>query len=156
MEIILIAAASENNVIGKGGEIPWDIPGEQKRFKDITIGHTVVMGRKTYESIGRLLPGRRNIILTRNLDFSVQDATICHSNGEVLAACKENEKVFIIGGEGVYKAFMRDATGIELTRVHRDIDGGDAMFPQIDESQFKLVTTQDHNTHSYLTYVRSN
>ena len=96
MEIILIAAMAANRVIGRDNIIPWDIPGEQTRFKKITMGHPMIMGRKTYQSIGRPLPGRRNLVLTRNKNFEADGCEVVHFLKQGFAACRGENKVFII------------------------------------------------------------
>ena len=115
MELILIAAMASNRVIGRENTIPWNIPGEQTRFKDTTMGHSLIMGRKTWESIGKPLPGRRNIVVTRNSDFQAPGAEIVHSLKEGLALTEGTEKVFIIGGAQLYHLSLERADTLILT-----------------------------------------
>lgn len=141
MEIILIAAMASNRVIGKDNTIPWHIPGEQQRFKEITMGFPLIMGRKTYESIGRPLPGRRNIIITRNRDYAASGCDVVHSLEMALDACKGEKKVFVIGGEQLYKLSLDKATSIILTVLDRPVEG-DNIFPEFSEELFELKDTE--------------
>ena len=144
MEIILIAAMSANRVIGRNNSIPWDIPGEQARFKKITMGYPLVMGRKTWQSIGRPLPGRRNIVVTRNRTFTAEGAEVVHSLQEAIDTCRDEERVFIIGGEQLYRQGLDHADTLILTVIDRDIDG-DTFFPDFSCPPFKLVKTETVN-----------
>ena len=142
--INIIAAASLNNVIGKDGAIPWHLPNDLKHFKEITLNHPVIMGRITFESIldslGKPLPGRRNIILSRSKTFSeYEDVEVISSLEEI---DKENE-IFIIGGERIYSQTINLADRIYLTRVEEHIDG-DTYFPEIDMSIWKLTSEEKH------------
>lgn len=141
MEIILIAAMAANRVIGQDNDIPWHIPGEQQRFKEITWGHVLVMGRKTYESIGRPLPGRRNIVITRNKAYLAPGCEVADSLEKALALCKDVEKVFIIGGAQLYSLGLDRATEIMLTVLDREVDG-DVFFPKFDENQYVVVHSE--------------
>ena len=135
MIITLIAAASENNCIGKNGKIPWNLPNDFKHFREATKGKPVVMGRKTHESIGRVLPGRKNIIVTRQ-DIKAEGCEVVHSVEEALEIVKNEPEVCVIGGGEIYKQALPFANRIDLTRVHTIIEGGDAFFPE-----FKIPTT---------------
>jgi dihydrofolate reductase len=131
MKISLIAAMAKNRVIGRQGEIPWKIPGEQKLFKKITLRHAVIMGRKTYESIGRPLPGRTNIIVTRQKQYQAQGCTVVHDLSSALNHCPEDEdEAFICGGGQLYHEALPIADHIYLTVIPRDIPG-DTYFPEI-------------------------
>lgn len=127
--ISMIAAISRNNYIGKANKLPWHIEEDLQYFKQVTLGHTIIMGRKTFESIGRPLPSRRNIVLTRDKDFSVPGVEIIHSFEDVLqlAIAEENE-TFIIGGGEIYTLFIPYANKLYLTLVDIDIKG-DILFP---------------------------
>lgn len=129
MQISLIVAASDNDVIGIRGELPWHLPADLKRFKQLTMGKPIVMGRLTHESIGRPLPGRRNVILTRNGNYRSPGCERVSSVDDVLAFA--DEEVMVIGGGDVYAQFLPHAQRIYLTRVHVCIDG-DAFFPQLE------------------------
>jgi dihydrofolate reductase len=130
MIISIIAAMSERGVIGNRGAIPWDIPADRRRFRELTMGHTLIMGRKTFESIGRPLPGRRNIVLSRKPDYKAEGCVICGSLDEALLACADSGEVFICGGEELYRKALPLADNIFLTIVHSDPEG-DAFFPPV-------------------------
>lgn len=135
----IIVAASQNNVIGSQGKIPWNLPEDMSRFKRLTRGHTVVMGRKTYESIGRPLPARNNIVITSDPNFSVPGVTVMRSVEET----KNVEgKIWYIGGEGIYKEALTFAEIVFLTRVHKTVEG-DAFFPAIDLSRYEILAEAD-------------
>jgi dihydrofolate reductase len=162
MIITLVVAASENNVIGRDGGLPWDLPNDMRHFKEITIGHTVVMGRKTYSSIGRPLPDRRNIIVTRQDDFRVEGCEIVHSLEEAFALSEEaaSEEVCVIGGGEIYAQALPFASRIELTRVHITIDG-DTFFPKFSEDSWEEINREEHEEdddhiypYTFLTYER--
>ena len=159
-EITIIAAVSENNVLGKNNKLIWHIPNDLKRFKKLTLGHSVIMGRKTFESIARPLPQRKNIILTRNKNYKAKGAVIAHNVKEALNFCENDNQPFIIGGGEIYKLFMSISNKIELTRIHKPYDG-DAFFPEILEEKWKLVNSKKNYFNetkiinfSYLTYIK--
>jgi dihydrofolate reductase len=130
MLISIIAAMSLNRVIGKNNQIPWHIPGEQKRFKEITWGHSIIMGRKTHESIGRVLPGRTNIVITRQENYSAPGCIVVHSLEAALKNCPPHEtEAFIIGGEQIFRLALPFAQRIYLTIIQKEIEG-DAFFPE--------------------------
>jgi len=137
MPVSLIAAVARNGTIGRGGRMPWRLPNDMARFKRITLGHTVLMGRRTWESLGRPLPGRRNVVLTRDESFSAFGCETVHSveQGRALAAGAE---LFVIGGATVYTAFMPFADRLFITHVDSDVPG-DAAFPPIDRARWRLV-----------------
>lgn len=141
MEIILIAAMNEQRVIGKNNDIPWNVPGEQTRFKEITWGHPMIMGRKTYESIGRALPGRRNIIVTRNPCFQAKGCDVALSLSAGLALCRGDDKVFIIGGEQLFRESIPLADTLILTIVQIEVEG-DTFFPEFSEKEFPLSRSE--------------
>ena len=142
MKIILIAAESENNVIGRKGQIPWDLPDDLKRFRKLTEGHTVIMGRKTFESLKHALPHRRNIVVTHQ-NVSFDGCAVVHSLDEVLKMCADESEVWVIGGGEIYREVLPKADRIELTRVHVTIDG-DAFFPVFDRSGWDLKKSAHH------------
>lgn len=135
MKIILIAVMAENRVIGRGSDIPWHIPGEQKRFKQITMGHTLIMGRKTHESIGKPLPGRKNIIITRQKKYAALGCTVAESLPAALEKCANAQKVFIAGGGQIYEQALPFADEICLSILHRQVEG-DIFFPEFSEKDF--------------------
>ncbi len=134
--LCIIAAVSANGVIGADGRLPWHLPDDLKFFKTETLGCPVIMGRRTWESIGRPLPGRRNIVVTRNPGFSAAGAAIAASLGEAIAQCAGEAKVFVIGGGELYRAALPLAERIVLTEIQREFPG-DARFPEFDRSQWK-------------------
>ncbi len=146
MIISLIGAASENDVIGKDGWMPWDLPAELTYFRTITRGKTVIMGRKSYEAVGRPMPNRHNIVVSRNKDLSIPNVDVVSSVEEAIELAKKDnlDEIFLIGGEGIYKAGLPLADRMYLTRVHTMIDGGEAFFPEFDESAWKIVKSERH------------
>ena len=138
MKISLIAAMAKNRVIGDKGEIPWKIPGEQKLFKKFTMGHAVIMGRKTYESIGQPLPGRTNIVVTRQKSYRAEGCHVVHDLAGALKCCPEDEgEAFICGGGQLYHEAIPIADRIYLTVIPRDIPG-DTYFPNILAAEFRV------------------
>ena len=138
MLISHIVAMASNRVIGNRGEIPWKIPGEQKMFKEITMGHTIVMGRKTYEAIGRPLPGRTNIVVTRQADYQAPGCKVVHDIKIALESCPPDEsEVFIIGGGQIYEETISIADRIYLTVLPKEVSG-DTYFPEFSESDFEI------------------
>lgn len=155
----MIAAASGNNVIGKDNDMLWRLPDDFKRFKALTSGHAIVMGRKTFESLPGILPNRTHIIVTRNKDYKVDGCETESSLVEALITRTEND-VFIIGGGEIYKQGMELADKIELTRVHANFEG-DTFFPEINLTEWKLINEEFHDSDlkhqysfTYQTYIR--
>lgn len=146
MDISLIAAISENYVLGKDNQLLWRLPDDMKFFKNTTMGHPVVMGRKTFESFGKPLPGRKNIIVTRQKDYNPEGAIVVHNLDDAIAEAKkeEQEEIFIIGGGEIYKQTLSDATKIYLTLVHHTFEEGDAFFPEINEEEWLEVKRELH------------
>lgn len=160
-KVTLIAAAGENNELGKDSDLVWHLPDDFKRFKRLTTGHAIIMGRKTFETFPDLLPNRRHIIITRKENYHPEGATVVHSLEEALEAAKDDEQPFIIGGGEIYKLSMEKADSIELTRVHGTFDA-DTYFPELDENKWKLVSSEEHPADerhryafTYLTYERA-
>ena len=141
-EIILIAAMAANRVIGRENTIPWHIPGEQQRFKELTMGHALIMGRKTRQAIGRPLPGRRNIVISRNPDFQTPGSEVVHSLEEGLALCPDETKIFIIGGEQIYRLALPLVDTLILSVLPYAVDG-DACFPEFSSSDFELTIRKE-------------
>jgi dihydrofolate reductase len=161
MRVTLIAAVSENGVIGRGNALPWHLPADLRRFKQLTTGHAVVMGRKTWESIRRPLPHRRNIVISGSPGFHPVGATVVGSFEAALDAARDLAEVFAIGGSRVFAAALPLTDRLELTRVHAQVPG-DAFFPKIDFSEWKLVAEERHpadDQHafpfSFLTYEKN-
>jgi dihydrofolate reductase len=130
MVISIIAAMAENRVIGRNNKMPWDLPSDRRRFHTITRGHPIIMGRKTFESIGRPLSGRTNIVLTRRKDYSPSGCTIVHDLKSALSACIGADEVFICGGEDIFRQTVALVDRIYLTVIHCSVIG-DAFFPEI-------------------------
>ena len=142
MKLSLIVAISQNGVIGYQGQLPWHLSADLQRFKRITMGHHIIMGRATYESIDRLLPGRTTVILTHQPDYAVPGALVA---GSIAAACElaaADEEAFIIGGSSVYESALEIVERIYLTRVLADVPG-DTFFPSLDLSGWQLVESED-------------
>ena len=147
----LIVAFANNQVIGINNTLPWHLPEDLKRFRALTTGHHIIMGRKTYESLGRLLSGRTTVIVTRNKDFKVEGALIAHSlQAALLLACGDDEP-FVIGGAELYKDGLKQATKLYITEVNADFVG-DAFFTQIDLSVWQLAEKKDHLSANGLEY----
>ncbi len=143
-QIVLIVAMAHERVIGKDGRLPWHLPADLKRFKALTVGHPVIMGRKTYDSIGRALPGRHNIVVSRDAKLSVKDADCATSLRSALELAGSAGRVFVIGGEQIYRLALPLADCIELTEVDTTV-AGDACFPQIDANQWREQRRESHN-----------
>ena len=138
MPIVLIAAVARNGVIGRGGRLPWRMPADLARFKRLTLGHTVLMGRRTWESLGRPLRGRRNVVLTRDASFAEPGCEVVHSVEEGRALADGGDELFVIGGASVYAAFLPFADRLLVTHIDADVPG-DAVFPAIDPRAWRLV-----------------
>ena len=158
--IIMIAAAAENNALGKNNDLVWHLPDDFKRFKELTSGHYIVMGRKTFESFPKLLPNRTHIIVTRQKNFQPEHCIVVDSIEKALEFVPENEDAFIIGGGEIYKQSLDYTDVIELTRVHSSFDA-DTFFPEINSDHWQLVEEEYHpkdEKHlvdfTYQTYIR--
>jgi len=145
MIISIIAAVAENGVIGNKNTLPWHLPSDMKHFRETTTGHCIIMGQKTYDSIGKALPGRINIVLTFDTNFKSEGCITVTSIEEALrvAGAKNEDEVFIIGGASVYKQFIGIANRLYITRVHHSFVG-DAFFPDIDLKVWHLKKTEKH------------
>ena len=143
MIISLIAAIGKNNVIGFDNKLPWKLSGDLKRFKEITLNKPVIMGRKTFESIGKPLPNRINIIITRDKTYKADGCVVVHSVEESLKAAAENEEVMVIGGEQTYKEFLPMANKMYLTLIEKDFEG-DSYFPDYNKNDWKEVFREGH------------
>ena len=140
---ILIAAAAENNALGKNNDLLWHLPDDFKRFKTLTTGHYIIMGRKTFESFPRPLPNRTHIIITRQKNYHPEDCLIADSLNAALKKAPKNEDVFVIGGGEIYQQAIEIADKIELTRVHSHFDA-DTYFPIIDTAKWQLIFEEYH------------
>ncbi|WP_282162607.1 dihydrofolate reductase [Ulvibacterium marinum] len=162
--IAIIAAMGEDRSLGKDNDLLWHLPDDFKRFKNLTSGHKIIMGRKTFESFPKPLPNRFHIIVTRDKDYKTlhKDCTIAHSMEEAIDLVKEDKLSFIIGGGEIYKQGEEFANKLELTLIHATFPDADTFFPKIDESAWKLTTEEYHPKDAqhkfdftYLTYVRN-
>ena len=157
--VVLVLAAAQNGVIGRGDALPWDLPDDLQHFKRTTLGRPIIMGRKTFESLPKALPNRTNIVITRNTDYTAADAVVCSSLEAALKIAAEDPQPFIIGGGEIYKEALPLSDQLELTRVHKEYEG-DTFFPDIDPEHWELVNEENHTgesevlPHSYLTYQR--
>ena len=142
MRITLVAAVARNGVIGREGQLAWHLPDDLAHFKALTVGKPIVMGRKTFESIGKPLPRRVNLVMSRTLD-ALEGCRIVRSVDEAIAAAGDAPELCVIGGEAVYAAFLPRAHVLELTHVDADVDG-DARFPDFDPAAFARATAQTH------------
>ena len=156
-EITLIAAASENNVLGKDNQLIWHLPEDLKRFKRLTTGHAIIMGRKTFESLPKALPNRHNIVVTRNQNYSKEGVTVCHSLEAAIECAKNDDQPFVIGGGQVYEQAIELSDVIELTKIHAQFEG-DVFFPEIDLKKWS-VEKEERMSHpdfeySFITYTK--
>jgi len=141
--IILIAAAAENNALGKDNQLLWHLPDDFKRFKQQTTGHHIIMGRKTFESFPKPLPNRTHVIITRQHYDAPDGCIVVDSLEKAIAVCPKDEDIFVIGGGEIYKLAMPVADKIDLTRVHT-VKDADTFFPEIDPSQWRLASSEFH------------
>ena len=154
----MIVARSRNHVIGRDNQMPWKISADLQFFKRVTMGHPVIMGRKTWESIGRPLPGRRNIVVTRNQDLVLTGAEVVHSLDEALSSLSEFSRVFVIGGEQLFTQAFPKADRLFITEIDIDVDGGDTFFEVPSPSEWKEVertpASEGDVTFSFVTLER--
>ncbi|MDR3490622.1 MAG: dihydrofolate reductase [Gammaproteobacteria bacterium] len=153
MRISAVIARSENNVIGLNNKLPWHMPADLKHFKQLTLGKPILMGRKTYESIGKPLPGRQNIILTQDKNFSAPNCTVVHSIAEAVKAAEGNDELCVIGGAQLFESMLGQIQTLYLTVIHADFDG-DAYFPLLNpvewhEIQRETFPADESNPYSY-------
>ncbi|MGA9638396.1 dihydrofolate reductase [Flavobacterium sp.] len=158
--ITMIAAAAENNALGKNNELVWHLPNDFKRFKSLTTGHHIIMGRKTFESFPKPLPNRTHIVISRQDDYKPEGCIVVNSINEALRISPKDEDTFIIGGGEIYKLALPYSNKIELTRVHHTFEA-DAFFPEIDEDEWKLSESEFHSKddkhlfdYTYQTYIK--
>ena len=156
--ISMIVARSRNHVIGRDNQMPWKISADLQFFKKVTMGHPVIMGRKTWESIGRPLPGRRNIVVSRNTDLQLTGAEVVHSLDAALATLNEFPRVFVIGGEQLFTQAFPQADRLYITEIDMDVDGGDTFFKVPDPEQWKEIertpASEGEITFSFITLER--
>ena len=156
----MIAAVAENNALGKNNALVWHLPNDFKRFKSLTTGHHIIMGRKTFESFPKPLPNRTHVVITRQKDYNPEGCIIVDSIEKAIAVCPENESSFIIGGGEIYNLGLPFADRLEITRVHHSFEA-DAFFPEISSDDWKEIQT-DFNpvddkhqfAYTYQTFVK--
>jgi len=159
MTVSIVVAISENHTIGKDNKLLWYLPNDLKHFKEITTGHTIIMGRKTYESVGKPLPNRRNIITTRQ-NITIAGCEVANSIEAALALCGAEDEVFVVGGAEIYRQSMHLTDRIYLTVVHKEFDG-DSYFPEIPANEWTETSREDHEPdaknalpYSFITFER--
>jgi len=156
-KITIIAAIDQNNVLGKDNQLIWHLPEDLMRFKRLTTGHAIIMGRKTYESLPKALPNRHNIVITRNQNYSKEGITVCKSLEAAIECASDDEQPFVIGGGQVYEQAIELASKIELTRIHSQFEG-DVFFPDIDLKKWfkkKEERLKNHEfDYSFITYTK--
>ncbi len=160
MLVSIIAAMDRNRLIGNRNQLPWHLPADLAHFKQVTMGKPIVMGRKTYESIGRALPGRTNIVLTRSPDFNAEGVLTAHTLEQALDYVSSEDEVMIIGGSAIYELTLSRADRLYLTYVENSFEG-DAWFPDFDLEQWKIIGSEEHSAdeknssdYRFVTYAR--
>jgi dihydrofolate reductase len=157
MRVSIIVAVAENGVIGRGGELPWHLSADLQRFKRLTMGHTIIMGRRTWESIGRPLPGRRTIVVSRQPDYQIEFSEVARAasldEALQLAATAGDDEAFIVGGAELYREALFRADRLHVTRVRANVEG-DTHFPAVQWDQWQFAvgeehTADDRNDHAY-------
>jgi dihydrofolate reductase len=149
----MIAAVARNNVIGNGESMPWHLPEDLQHFKATTLGHTMIMGRRTFEAIGRVLPGRRTIVITRQPEWRHPGVETAHSLADAFFLAGPGDEVFVVGGGEVYREAMPYAARLVITHVDRSPDGS-VTFPEIDPDAWRETSRSDHEGYSIVTYER--
>ena len=152
--ISIIVALAENRVIGVNNTLPWRLPNDLKHFRHLTTGHAIILGRKNYESIGKPLPERTNIVITRNHDFRADGCLIAHSLDAALALVNNDPEIFVIGGAEIYRAALARTDRLYLTRVHAAI-AGDTHFPEFDETEWREISRERHECDERHAYAYS-
>ena len=160
MNLSLIAAVDENNGIGKNNQLPWHLPADLKHFKNLTTGHPIIMGRNTFDSIGKALPNRKNIVVTRQKDLKIEGVEIVNSLDEAVMLCKNEDEVFIIGGSQIFDQSFPIANTLYLTRIHEVFDA-DTHFPGIDKNIWAEQDRAEHQPdeknafhYTFISYVK--
>ena len=139
--ISIIVAMAKNRVIGVNNTLPWHLSADLKRFKALTMGHHIIMGRKTFESIGRILPGRTSVVVTHNPEFSFEGVVVAHSLREALEKCASDDEIFVIGGEGIFQSALPLASRIHATEIADEYEGN-TYFPALDYAKWRAVSTE--------------
>jgi dihydrofolate reductase len=143
MNLSIIVALSENNVVGINNQLPWHLSADLKRLKSITMGHHLIMGRKTFESIGKPLPGRTNVIITHNKEYKAEGAVVVSSVKEALETAKNDSEAFIFGGGEVFKETLPMVNKIYMTKIHQTFNG-DTFFPELKSNEWKETFREEH------------
>ena len=161
MKLSLIAAMDKNRLIGKDNALPWHLPADLKHFKKVTMDKPILMGRKTYDSIGRPLPGRKNIVLTRAANTQIEGVTVVNSLDEAIAAVADAEELMVIGGSSIYQLLLPEAERLYLSFVEGEFEG-DAWFPEFDEDEWQITDDKtqapdEKNAHAcrFVTYEKN-
>jgi dihydrofolate reductase len=149
--ISIIAALARNDVIGLDNALPWHLPEDLKRFRALTMGHHIIMGRKTFESLGRLLPGRTTVIVSRNPGYLAEGAVVADSLHKAIAACGDDREIFVIGGAELYREALSCANRFYITEIDAEFNG-DAFFPDFDRSAWRETLREKHVSESGLPY----
>jgi len=157
-QLSIIVAVAHDGVIGVNNTLPWHLPEDLKRFRALTMGHHIIMGRKTYDSLGRLLPGRTTVIVTRNENYKVEGALVANSLEAAIALCANDDEVFLIGGAELYQAGLKLAHKLYITEIELDV-AGDAFFPKLVSTEWQETEREAHISEkglnfSYATYIR--
>ncbi len=150
--LTIIAAVAKNNALGKNNDLIWRLPADLKRFKKVTLGHHVIMGRKTFESLGKPLPNRTTIIISRNKDYHVEGCIIVNSLEKAILAAKDDTNPYILGGGEIYRQALDHADILDLTLVHHSFEDADTFFPPIDFKKWEEINREDFKadeTHDY-------
>lgn len=157
----LIVAMTENNVIGRDGDMPWRLSADLRRFKSITMGHHMLMGRKTFDSIGRALPGRTTVVISRSATYDDPNVLVARSLDEAIELATDDEKVFVVGGAQIYSLALPKVDRIYLTRIHVELEG-DTFFPKLNWGEWNLIDElrgeadeKNNYDYSFLTYNRT-
>lgn len=153
-KLSLIVAMDEDRLIGTNNGLPWNLPADLAFFKRTTMGKPIVMGRKTFESIGRPLPGRRNIVVTRDPDFSAEGCDIANSIDAALDLCADDDEIMLIGGASLYQQSLSRATQLYITQIHHRF-AGDTWFPDFDESEWRVESREDFDADANNAYACS-
>ncbi|MDF1588242.1 MAG: type 3 dihydrofolate reductase [Gammaproteobacteria bacterium] len=144
MKIAIIVAMDQQSLIGKNNDLPWKLSADLQNFRRVTMGKPIIMGRNTHESIGRPLPGRTNIIVTKNKDYAVDGCIVVHTIEDALKACGDAEEAMIMGGASLYQQFLPLADRLYLTQVHANLEEGDTWFPDWQKSDWQQLNREDH------------
>ena len=143
MKISLIVAFDENRLIGRDNGLPWHLPADLKHFKSLTMGHYMIMGRKTFESIGKPLPGRTSVIITRQTDYVAEGCIVTQNFTEAMMSCTGQSEIFIIGGAQIFECTLPLADKLYITQIHHGVEG-DTFFPEINIAEWELISEEEH------------